>query len=409
MTKKVGEISESQLQYKPSPRYVGGVSNPDTGFTILLPHFSARNDENMNWLRFGHSGFLYFLWAVPPLILMILFGLRQKRKAILRFHTHANPTYFRSHTVQAGLLILSYVFVTLAIARPQFGAKPEPVAERLDVMLALDISTSMLAADIKPNRLHHAKSIISTLLERLEGNRIGLLHFAEASFVVCPLTTDTSTLKEFLAAIAAETLPHSSTRIGNAIEIATARLGSDALLENAPTEKQTDAASPIGEISESRINHKVTRPTSSGQKALILFTDGEDHGEEAVAAAKAAHQEGVYIYCIGVGAPNQPVPIPLAGAGAGYKRDVNGQLVLTALDEALLRNIAKTGHGTYYHASADIARLTADLARLEGQKFRVTSKGEYQERFQLFVGIALILLVSELLLEKRINWKGRTD
>ena len=351
----------------------------------------------MNWLRFGHPEFLYFLCAIPPLILLILFGLRQKRKAILRFHTQANPTHFRNHTVQAGLLMLSYVLVTLAIARPQFGAKQEPVAERLEVMLALDISTSMLATDMKPNRLHHAKSVIFSLLARLEGNRIGLLHFAEASFVVCPLTTDTSMLKEFLDAVAAETLTHSGTRIGNAIEIANARLAS---------EKQTDAASN---------NQTATQVSAlSGQKALILFTDGEDHGEEAVEAAKAAHREGVYIYCIGVGTPEQPVPIPLAGPPAlslgsednkgkdspglfGYKRDVSGQLVLTALDEALLRDIAKAGGGTYYHASTDMARLTADLARLQRQKFRVSSKGEYQERFQLLVGIALILLVCELL------------
>jgi len=346
----------------------------------------------MDWLRFGHPGFLYFLWTVPPLMLLILFGLRQKRKAILRFHTHANPTHFRSHTVQAGLLLLSSVLVTLGIARPQFGAKPEPVAERLDVMLALDISTSMLAADIKPNRLHHAKSVIFSLLARLEGNRIGLLLFAEASFVVCPLTTDTSTLKEFLEAVEAETLTHSGTRIGNAIEIATDRLGSDAVLARLESS-----------------------PTRKGQKALILFTDGEDHGEEAVEAAKSAHREGVYIYCIGVGTPEQPVPIPLVGGSKdnkgkdspglfGYKRDVSGQLVLTALGEALLREIAEAGDGTYYHASADMARLTVDLARLQRQKFRVSSKGEYQERFQLFVGVALILLLCELLLQKRISW-----
>lgn len=345
----------------------------------------------MDWLRFGHPGFLYFLWVVPPLILLLLFGLRQKRRAILLFHSHANPTHFRRHTVQAGVLMLGYVLVTLAIARPQFSAKPEPVAERLDVMLALDISTSMLAADIKPNRLHHAKSAISSLLARLEGNRIGLLHFAEASFVVCPLTTDTSTLKEFLEAIEAETLTHSGTRIGNAIEIATARLGSAARTDTGSNEQTA------------------THPTSDGQKALILFTDGEDHGEEAVEAAKAAHREGVYIYCIGVGTPEQPVPIPLAGGSAGYKRDVNGQLVLTTLHETLLRDIVKAGRGTYYHASADMARLTADLAQLERQKFRVSAKGEYQERFQLFIGIALILLVCELLLQKRVNRKGGTN
>ena len=118
--------------------------------------------------------------------------------------------------------------MTLAIARPQWGAKPEPVAERLDVMLGLDISTSMLAEDKKSvRRLTDAKEAIFSLLEALEGDRFGLLYFAEASFVVCPLTTDTTTLREFLAAVTADTLTHSGTRISNAIEIATDRLITD--------------------------------------------------------------------------------------------------------------------------------------------------------------------------------------
>ena len=139
-----------------------------------------------------------------------------------------NPAHLQRHKVQAVLLLLSYLLVTLAIARPQWGAKPEPVAERLDIMLGLDISTSMLAADENSvRRLTYAKEVIFSLLEALEGDRFGLLYFAEASFVVCPLTSDTTTLREFLAAINADTLTHSGTRISNAIEIATDRLISD--------------------------------------------------------------------------------------------------------------------------------------------------------------------------------------
>ena len=331
----------------------------------------------MNWLRFGNPEYLHLLWAVPPLIFLLLFGLRQKQKALLRFHSNVNPTHLKHHKIQAGLLLLSYLCITLAIARPQWGAKSESVAERLDVMIALDISTSMLAADEKSvRRLDDAKTFIFSLLDELEGDRVGLLYFAEASFVVCPLTSDTVTLREFLAAITAETLAHSGTRIRNAIETAIDRL--------IPDQNRTAMAPDFG-----------------GQKVIILLTDGEDHGGEATEAAKTATQKGVHIYCVGVGNPVRSVPIPLQSnadaAATPYKRDANGQLVLTALDETRLQEIAKAGDGNYYHATAGITQLATDLARLEKQKFRIRADGDYQERFQWFVAGALILLICEVL------------
>lgn len=327
-------------------------------------------------MRFAHPEFLHFLWAVPPVTLLLLFGLQQKHKALLQFYSNVDPAHLKRHKIQAGLLLLSYILLTLAIARPQWGAKPEPVAERLDVMLALDISTSMLAEDeASLRRLTYAKEAMFSLSEALKGDRVGLLYFAEASFVVCPLTNDTATLREFLEAVTAETLTHSGTRISNAIETATDRLSSN---QNGTTATDTDFG---------------------GQKVLILFTDGEDHGGAATEAARTATQQGVHIYCVGIGNAVQSVPIPLprdtATETAPYKRDANGQLVLTTLDETHLQEIASAGNGNYYHANTGIAQLTADLAQLEKQKFGIRSDGEYQERFQLFVGGALILLICE--------------
>ena len=337
----------------------------------------------MNWLRLGNPELLFFLWVgLPLLILLLLFGLRMKRKALLQFQSNVNATHLKRHKIQAALLILGYFLVAIGMVRPQWGAKPETVAEKLDVMLALDISTSMLATDGNSvRRLTQAKEAMFSLLKELEGDRIGLLYFAEAGVVVCPLTSDVNTLKEFLGAMTPETLVHRGTRIGNAIEIATDRFISD---ESALTAIDTD---------------------SKAQKVLILFTDGEDHGEDAIAAAKMAIREGVHIYCVGVGTSDKSVPIPLAVDNAGYKRDVNGQLVLTRLNEERLREIAKSGNGNYYHANEGITQLTTDLSRLEKRKYTIRSDGEYQERYQWFVGLALILLVGELLVQRWINKK----
>ena len=173
----------------------------------------------------------------------------------------------------------------------------------------------------------------------------------------------------------ADTLTHSGTRISNAIQTATERLISD----------QDDSAAIDSD--------------PGGQTVLILFTDGEDHDVETISAAKEASRIGVYVYCVGVGNSVQPVPIPLPqGTGTGtettpYKRDANGQLVLTVLDETHLQEIAKAGQGNYYSATAGISQLRTDLTQLERQKFRIRRDGEYQERFQLFVAAALILLI----------------
>lgn len=335
----------------------------------------------MNWFRFGNPELLlFFLFGFPPIILLLLYGMRQKRKAMLLFQSNVDILHFRRHKLQAILLILCFLFLVLAVANPQWGAKPESVAERLDVMFALDISTSMLAKDGNgAHRLARAKDVMLSLLDRLEGDRIGLLYFAEASVVVCPLTRDVNTLKEFLAAMTPETLAHRGTRIGNAIEVATSRLNS---YQNKLT---------------------TTDITSNGQKVLILFTDGENHDENAIQSAQTATEEGVYIYCIGVGNTDKSVPIPLILEQSVFKRDVRGQLVLTMLNEEGLLNIAKAGNGNYYHVDEGTGQLLDDLSRLERQKYRVSSDGKYQERFQLFIAFALILLVGELLIQLRMK------
>lgn len=336
----------------------------------------------MNWFRFGNPDFLFFLWiGLSFLLLLLIFGLRMKRKVLLQFQSNVDAWYFKRHKIQALLLMLSYLLVVIAFAYPQWGVKPETVAERLDIIFALDISTSMLANDSNSiRRLTQAKRMIFSLLEQLDGNRIGLLYFAEASIVVCPLTSDTKTVSDILGALTPETLAHRGTRIGNAIDIATDRFVSH------------------------RSDTTITEVESIGQKVLIFFTDGEDHEGIAVDAANTAKRRGINIFCVGIGTLEKASPILLPNQNAGYKRDINGQVVLTTLDEEGLREIAKAGNGKYYHASDGITQLTTDLSRLRKQRFSVSRDGEFQERYQWFVGLALILLLVEVFVER---WKIR--
>ncbi len=349
----------------------------------------------MNWLRFADPHWLHLLWTVPPVLLLLLFGIHRKKQALQRFYSAVDPAHLLRHKIQAAVMLLSYLLLTFALARPQWGAKQEAIAERLDVMFAVDISTSMLAEDADSvRRLTRAKESITALVDGLEGDRVGALYFADASFIACPLTSDRNTFKEFLAAITPETLIHSGTRIGGAIETATERLSPEA-----------------AETGEGERGGERTTSGAGGHRALILFSDGEDHGEEAVAAAAAATEKGIHVYCVGVGDATRAVPIPLpqendTQSTGPYKRDAEGHLVLTRLNETHLQAIAAAGNGAYYHANAGTAQLQADLARLEKQRFRLRTDGAYQERFQLFVIGACLLLIYELF--HFAHWHRRT-
>ena len=272
---------------------------------------------------------------------------------------------------------LSYTFLVLALSRPQIGMTVEMVKRSgLDIMIGLDISASMLAEDIKPNRLLKAKHAISSFIDRLEGDRVGLIAFAGDSFVQCPLTIDYAAAKLLLDALDVDTISQSGTEISQAIEIA------------------------ASSFNQEEDKHKV----------LLFFTDGEDHGKKAIEAAKAAANQGIRIYCVGVGLPNQGTPIPLRqsnGEFLGYKHDRDGKPIVTKLEDALLREIARLTGGNYYQATpgeAEIDRLFAELAAIEKREIEERQFTRYEDRFQYFLGFALLFLVWEFLLsESRPN------
>jgi Ca-activated chloride channel family protein len=265
-------------------------------------------------------------------------------------------------------------FVILALANPQIGTKLEEVKrEGVDIMIALDVSNSMTAEDIKPSRLESAKQEISRMIDKLQNDRIGMVVFAGDSYLQLPLTTDYPAARLLLSTIDVDIVPVPGTAIGSAIRLA----------------KKSFAA---GEQ-----KHKV----------IVLITDGENHEDDAIAAAKEAHDEGVVIHTIGMGLPDgAPIPVYQNQNIVGYKKDNEGATVVTKLDQQALVQIAEAGGGKFIRASNQQNELDAILREIESmekKEFGAKIVTEYEDRFQYCLALALLLLLMEFFLSERVT------
>ncbi len=283
-------------------------------------------------LRFAAVELLYLLSLVPLLFLFFLWSFRQKRRALLRFGGSELAEYFagsasrRRQWLKATLLLLGVALLVAALARPQFGSKVETIERQgQDIVIALDVSLSMLARDIQPNRLQKAKHAMSSLIDMSEGDRIGLIAFAGEAFVQCPLTLDKRAATMLLNAMGPDLIPVPGTALTSAMQ------------------------KSLTLFPEKEDKHKV----------LILMTDGEGHIGEPLETAKQAADQGVRIYTVGIGS-TQGTPIPLQGSEEkrkGFKKDGEGEVVMTRLDEVTLREVAERTGGKYYRASAGVTEL----------------------------------------------------
>lgn len=340
-------------------------------------------------LRFADVEFLYLLSLVPLLAVFYFLVFRWKRQAMQRFgkldlvEKLAGSTSRGRQVARAVLVVLALLFMILALARPQLGTRLEEVKrEGVDVFVALDVSSSMLARDIEPSRLAKAKHELSAFIDMLRGDRIGLIAFAGDAFVQCPLTLDYGAAKTFLRVMEPDLVPTPGTNLGDAIKLA---------LEHFETKER---------------KHKV----------LVLVTDGEDHSGKAVEMARAAEKEGVVIYTIGIGSP-KGVPIPVydnQGNRVGFKKDRQGDVVLTKLDEVTLQKIALTTGGKYHLAATGDVKLRKvydEIAGMEKKELASLKFSQFEERFQYVLFLALMLLLAELLLPERkrtkTEWRGR--
>ena len=324
-------------------------------------------------LIFGDWKFLYLLLLVPLFLIGygVLRALRNRR--VKKFGDPAlveqlMPSRSRSKGwVRAVLFSLAFAFFVIGLARPRTGAR---LAERktrgAEIIVALDVSNSMLARDYSPNRLERAKLSIARLTDKLQDDRIGLVIFAGTSFVQLPVTTDYVSAKMFLNSIDTGSIPVQGTAIGDAINLSI----------------------------------KSFSAQSEKSRVIIVISDGENHEDDAVGAAKQAAEMGIKVYTIGVGsAEGQPIPMD-----GDLMKDKDGNIVVTKLNEQMLRDIARAGGGAYIHAGGEefgLNPIIQDIRRMEDEEFGSVVFEEYDEQYMYFFGAALLLFVIEMLIGER--------
>lgn len=339
--------------------------------------------------RFGFAEALFALVLVPLAAVLLWVAVLSKRRALERFGESELVRKLAASVSRRGLiakrisLLGALTLLIVALARPQFGTRVETVKrEGQDIVVALDVSNSMLAEDIAPNRLEKAKLAVSRLIDRLEGDRIGLVAFAGEAFVQSPLTVDYTAARLFLNAMEPDLVPIQGTNLGAALDVS------------------------LRALDEQERQYRV----------LIVITDGEDHEGEIEEALTRANESGIRIYAVGIGSPDG-VPIPdfdAQGRRRGFKRDADGNVVTTKLEEATLRHIADETGGRYIRVTSrgnELDELAEQIAGMEGREIEAQRLTQYEERYQIFLGLALALLVVELLVPDRrrpaAEWKGR--
>ena len=324
-------------------------------------------------LIFASPRFLWLLLLVPliPVVYGILRALRRRR--IKRFGDEAlvrslMPSWSGAKGwIRIILWDLAFLCFVIGIARPQMGAKlKEHEAKGAEIMICLDVSNSMLSQDYSPSRLDRAKLAISRVVDKLQGDRIGQIIFAGTSFVQLPITTDYVSAKMFLGNIDTGSVPVQGTAIGDAILTAA----------------------------------KSFSAQSEKSRAIIVITDGENHEDDAVDAARQAAELGIKIYTVGVGSlRGQPIPV-----NGELLKDKDGNIVVSRLDEATLKQIADEGHGAYVHAGNEefgLNPIIDDIKKMEAEKYNSIVFEEYDELFMYFFAAALALLVLEMLIGER--------
>jgi len=342
----------------------------------MAKHQRLLDNREVMAMQFGNLNILIFLWLIPLLLLFYFWSFRKQDFLLATFclENSALPRLLRRvnrrrRTTKGALIIAGIGLAVLALSRPQWGFEWEAVTRKgVEIVVAVDVSQSMLARDVDPNRLECAKREVADLVRLLQGDKIGLVAFAGSSFIECPLTLDYSTFSIFLDALSADLIPVPGTSLAEALRISLAAFTKDRNVE----------------------------------KALIMITDGEDHEGNTLPVLEEAKKKNVKIFTIGVGRA-EGAPIPLADQAGGFKKDSEGGLVFSRLNQMTLEKISLSTGGRYVHS------LTGDMGlntiyrdgihhEMKAQELGSKTTKKWKECFQWPLFAAILCLVVEKLL-----------
>jgi len=333
-------------------------------------------------IQFAHTNILWFLLAVLLMLVGYRMYWRYRGRSLEKM---GNPLLLESlmpesskaaHHWKFVLLFLGTALLIVAASGPRVGSKLEEVEQKgREIIIALDVSNSMLAEDIKPSRLERSKQMINRMVDRMSNDKIGLIVFAGDAYTQIPITDDYPSVKMFLQGAGPDMVSRQGTSIGAAIELAVRSFSSQ-----------------LGDSSPG---------LSVPSQAVVVITDGENHEDDAVGEARKAEEKGIRVFTVGLGDPNG-VPIPLRPGSTSNRRDSDGQVVVSKLNEKLLVDVARAGNGAYI-AGDRINSLIDELDQL--QKTELTSRvfSDFAERFQYFAGFALLFLLVEFFIRSRKN------
>lgn len=338
--------------------------------------------------KFERPEALYLLLIIPLVLGFFMFARYQRRQAMRSFADLAmfkTIMPFESFTrpwIKITLLLSALTMLIIGIANPQTGSRMEEVKrEGIDVFIALDVSNSMLAEDIQPNRLERSRQAINRLIDKLTGDRIGIIVFAGKAYMQLPLTTDYNAARLFVSTINTGMVPSQGTAIGEAIRMAVASF-----------------------------DEEVSR-----NKAIIIISDGEDHEDQAIKAAQEASAKGITVYTIGMGLA-EGAPIPLYnqyGKNIGFKKDRNQNTVVTKLNEGLLQEVASAGNGAYVRANnirSGLETIFAEINKIAKSEIETRIFTDYENRFPLFLGFAILFLFIEVFIALRKTvWESKIN
>jgi len=327
--------------------------------------------------KFAHPEYLFLLFLVPVLIGVFIYTGIKRHRHIKQFgnpdllvELMPNVSFIRPQ-VKFYLQLTAIILLIIVLAQPQFGTKQETVKRKgIEVMIALDVSNSMMAQDIQPSRLEKAKQVLSKLVDGMIDDKIGLIVFAGDAYTQLPITVDYVSAKMFFSTISPNLVPRQGTAIGSAIDLAIKSFGTK----------------------------------GSASRAIIVITDGENHEDDAIGAAKLATENDISVHVIGMGKPDG-APIPVPGTMSFWK-DKDGNVVVSKLNEQMCRDIAAAGKGVYVRAdNTNTAYRVVDkeLETLAKSDIKTSVFSNYNDQFQSFALLALLILVFDFFIFDRKN------